>query len=77
MLEASGKKDTNKRKEPRKNYQIVLDEEVNNKAVSEDRDYMGKILQRRELFQSTKARLELRRGVRAAQPSIISISVIG
>lgn len=70
MLEASGK-------EPRKNYQIVLDEEVYNKAVSEDRDYMGKILQQRELFQSTKARLELRREVRAAQPSIISISVIG
>lgn len=70
MLEASGK-------EPRKNYQIVLDEEVYNKAVSEDRDCMGKILQQRELFQSTKAQLELRREVRAAQPSIISISVIG
>lgn len=77
MLEASGKKDTNKRKEPRKNYQIVLDEEVYSKALSEDRDYLGKILQQRKLFQSSKARLEFRREVRAAQPSIISISVIG
>lgn len=77
MLEASGKKDTNKRKEPRKNYQIVLDEEVYSKALSEDRDYLGKILQQRKLFQSSKARLEFKREVRAAQPSIISISVIG
>jgi len=77
VLEASGKKDTNKRKEPRKNYRIVLDEEVYSKALSEDRDYLGKILQQRKLFQSTKARLEFRREVRAAQPSIISISVIG
>ena len=66
MLEASGKKDTNKRKEPRKNYQIVLDEEVYSKALSEDRDYLGKILQQRKLFQSSKARLEFRREVRAA-----------
>lgn len=54
MLEASGKKDTNKRKEPRKNYQIVLDEEVYSKALSEDRDYLGKILQQRKLLSQPK-----------------------
>lgn len=54
MLENSGKKDTNKRKEPRKNYQIVLDEEVYSKALSEGRDYLGKILQQRKLLSQPK-----------------------